>query len=77
MKVDPRGKFLYAVNSQDDTISGFSIDAASGTLSPVSGSPFSVGTFPYDIGLDPSGLYAYVLNEGVDDAFSRVSVSIR
>ena len=33
--VDPSGKFLYGSNYQEGTIGGFSIDSASGALSPI------------------------------------------
>jgi len=36
--------FLYAGNNQDGTISAFRIDAQSGQLTPVPGSPFAAGT---------------------------------
>jgi 6-phosphogluconolactonase (cycloisomerase 2 family) len=48
---DPTGAFLFVVNKVDNTISGFSINSGSGMLSPLMGSPFSVGNLnaPTDI----------------------------
>lgn len=48
---DPSGSFLYVVNKVDNTISGFSLNATSGMLSPLPGSPFSAGSLsaPTDI----------------------------
>lgn len=36
-------KFAYAANSDDNTVSGYTIDAGTGVLTPVSGSPFGTG----------------------------------
>ena len=48
---DPSGSFLFVVNKVDNTISGFSLNSSSGMLSPLQGSPFSVGLLnaPTDI----------------------------
>ena len=40
---DPDGKVLSVANSLDGTISTFNIDARSGGLTEISGSPFSAG----------------------------------
>lgn len=40
------GKFLYVANSGDGTISGYSIDDATGLLTAVPGSPVHTGTNP-------------------------------
>ena len=40
---DPTGAFLYVANKVDNTISAFSVDPTTGTLSPLSGSPFRAG----------------------------------
>ncbi|MFZ0420948.1 MAG: hypothetical protein WAM04_22805 [Candidatus Sulfotelmatobacter sp.] len=34
--------FLYAINSSDGTISGYSIESTNGALTPLSGSPFAI-----------------------------------
>jgi 6-phosphogluconolactonase (cycloisomerase 2 family) len=57
--VDPMGKFLYAPGEFEGTISTFAIDSASGTLTPVNGSPFDTVGQPYDLVLDPSGQFLY------------------
>jgi 6-phosphogluconolactonase (cycloisomerase 2 family) len=42
--VDPSGRFVYNVDySIGDSVSGYTIDAATGALTPVSGSPFAAG----------------------------------
>ncbi len=51
---DSTGDYLYVANSSDNTISGYSV-LASGTLSALSGSPFSsVGGQPNALALDKS-----------------------
>jgi DNA-binding beta-propeller fold protein YncE len=47
---DPSGQFLYVVNKADNTISGFAVNSASGTLSPLAGFPVQEGAnAPTDI----------------------------
>jgi 6-phosphogluconolactonase len=41
--LDSKGSFLYVVNKLDNNISAFSVNATTGLLSPVSGSPFPSG----------------------------------
>ena len=43
MAVDPSGKFAYVPNLGSNNISAYTIDATSGALTPVTGSPFSAG----------------------------------
>jgi 6-phosphogluconolactonase (cycloisomerase 2 family) len=50
------GPYLYATNSGSNNVSGYSIDASSGALTQVKGSPFSAATEPYGIdGVPHSG----------------------
>ncbi|MGA8617492.1 MAG: beta-propeller fold lactonase family protein [Candidatus Sulfotelmatobacter sp.] len=58
--MDPTGGYLYVENSGSNNISVFSIDATSGALTPVSGSPFSIGLSPLNMRLAPSGKFLYV-----------------
>jgi len=67
MVIDPIGKFLYAsyqffvVNVGDDGgVAAYSIDAASGALTAVPGSPFSVGGVPNSVAIDASGKFLIV-----------------
>ncbi len=60
--IDPRGKFLYVANFNSATVSSYTI-GTSGALSP-SGNPFSVGTGPTCVAIDPAlGIYLYTSNE--------------
>ena len=65
--VTPNNRFCYVANAGDGTVSGYSIEATDGTLTPVSGSPVSAGTRPVQITVAPSGQYAYVANAGSND----------
>jgi 6-phosphogluconolactonase len=47
--LDPTGNFLYVANKMDNTVSAFSVNSSTGMLSPINGSPFSVGSAPTDI----------------------------
>lgn len=64
--VDPEGNFAYVANefgSSATSVSGFAINAITGTLKPVSGSPFADVGCPHSIAVDPRGKFAYSANE--------------
>lgn len=61
MVVDPRGKYLYVVNSADSSVSQFSI-ASSGRLTPLNPASVQTGKEPLSISVDPGGKFAYVAN---------------
>jgi 6-phosphogluconolactonase (cycloisomerase 2 family) len=65
--IDPTGSFLYVSNSGDGTVSAFTINASTGELAAIAGSPFvASGTAspntPTAVQVDPSGQFAYVAN---------------
>jgi hypothetical protein len=64
MVVDPSGRFAYVTNAgfgnASNNVSGYTINATSGALTPISGSPFSAGLAPISVAVDPSGRFAYV-----------------
>jgi sugar lactone lactonase YvrE len=73
--VDPSGKYLYVADTTG-YINAFSIDVASATLTPLSGSPFTIplpsncsadglGAAARDI-IDPVGIYLYPADAGMD-----------
>lgn len=65
MSIDPAGKFLYVVERQDPGVLAYSIDATTGALTPVPGSPFMIAnSFLTGIAIDPAGKNAYVSNGG-------------
>jgi 6-phosphogluconolactonase len=78
--IDPTGNFLYASASFDASASGgyniwgFTINAQSGALTSMPGSPFATqeNSQPYGIQVDPSGKFLYVAlsNAGSIAAFT-------
>ena len=68
--VDPFGKFFYIGNSAN--LSALSIDASSGALSPVPGSPFSIVSTK--LGMDPLGRFLYTIDSDTD-AVSSSSIN--
>jgi 6-phosphogluconolactonase (cycloisomerase 2 family) len=70
--VHPSGNFLYVVNENQayqanpnpsqylGSVSAFGIGGSTGALTPVAGSPFSVGINAASIGVDPTGTFTYV-----------------
>jgi 6-phosphogluconolactonase len=63
----PQGQFLYAIKADSSTpspVSGYAIDAVTGAISPVPGSPFVAGVDPLSVTVTPSNKFVYVLNGG-------------
>jgi 6-phosphogluconolactonase len=56
-------RFLYVTNRGSGNVSAYTIDAAGGALTPIVGSPFTTGSAPVAIAVDPSGAYVYVANQ--------------
>jgi 6-phosphogluconolactonase (cycloisomerase 2 family) len=54
--------FVYVANYAYDNVSAFAINASSGSLTQVPGSPFEAGRFPIAVVIDPTGTFAYVAN---------------
>ena len=46
MTIDPANQFLYVANDGSANISGFRLDASTGALTPMAGSPFPAGNHP-------------------------------
>jgi 6-phosphogluconolactonase len=83
---DALGKFLYVTNTDlgtltnTNSISAFSIDAATGALTALAGSPFATGTTPIGLVADPNGMFVYVGDHMANvtstaDAISAFNVS--
>ena len=68
LAVSPNGKFVYVTNNivqfSDLTggVSAFVVNASSGPLTPVSGSPFAAGMETFGMAIHPNGRFAYVAN---------------
>jgi 6-phosphogluconolactonase (cycloisomerase 2 family) len=50
--VDPAGQFAYAANQNSNNVSVYSINATTGALTQVPGSPFAAGVNPRGVALD-------------------------
>jgi 6-phosphogluconolactonase (cycloisomerase 2 family) len=65
--IDPAGKFLYATISSSfmgtsTSVYAYTIDAASGGLTAIPGSPFTAGENPVSAAVDVSGRFLFVAN---------------
>jgi len=63
--VDPTGKFLYASNRGHDSIAGFALDSAKGTLTPTA-HVSTGGKTPRNFAIDPTGEYLLAANQNSD-----------
>jgi 6-phosphogluconolactonase len=74
LAISPNGGFLYVANTGSDNVSAFAIcdtiviscsnvNSPDGTLTAVSGSPFSAGSGPIEIAFDPAFGFAYVVDK--------------
>lgn len=61
--LDTTGKYVYAANRADSTISGYSIGTGS-VLTPLSGSPYSSGSLVTSLGVDRTGTYLLAAANG-------------
>jgi 6-phosphogluconolactonase len=62
--IGPVSGFAYVGDENSNNIWVYTIDAKSGALSPISGSPFPAGSFARSVTVDPSGKFVYVANYG-------------
>ena len=66
--IDPGGTFLYVANANGGAVQGannvsaYVIDANTGALKPIPGSPFTTATLSVALAIDPSGKFLYVAN---------------
>jgi 6-phosphogluconolactonase (cycloisomerase 2 family) len=58
------GKFLYVPNSDSNDVSAYSINASTGALTEIAGSPFGADQMPALATADPAGQFLYVINQG-------------
>jgi len=59
---DPAGKYLYVSETGTNGIRSFSIDASTGGLTPLAGSPTAAGSGVGPIVVDSTGSFLYVAN---------------
>jgi 6-phosphogluconolactonase len=65
IQVAPSGDFLYTSNRGDDSIAVFTIDAATGKLTPVE-FVSTLGRTPRNFRIDPTGTYLFAANRNTD-----------
>jgi DNA-binding beta-propeller fold protein YncE len=68
--VHPSGKFAYATNQDDGTVSMYTINTSTGVLTPMTPPTVPAGGSPFEVTMDPSGKFAYV-----PDAYGNNEVS--
>ncbi|WP_455222499.1 beta-propeller fold lactonase family protein [Kaarinaea lacus] len=61
---DPLNRFVYVANAGSNSVSAFAINASTGELTEVEGSPYTVGDKPIALRVDANGWYLYTLNQG-------------
>jgi len=66
----PYKTYSYVTNNYSGSVSAFAIDAVTGALAAVAGSPFKAGSDSVGVAVDPSGKFAYVANSGSRDVSS-------
>ncbi len=64
--------YVYVTDWSGTTVDGYSVDSSTGSLTKITGSPFTAGTSPFTIAIHPNGKFAYVGNSSSDNvsAFS-------
>jgi probable HAF family extracellular repeat protein len=61
-------QFAYVANEDSNSVSGFKLDAATGALGQIAGSPFTTGkSGPTSVVVDPAGRFLYVTNQYAQD----------
>ena len=68
-------RFAFAANSGSNNISAYLIDNISGALTAVSGSPFTTGTNPESLAVDPLGRYLFAANVSAVNQVSSYSIT--
>ena len=73
--IDLTGRFAYVANEDEGTVSAYRINASTGALSPIVGSPFKTGGRPYSVTIDHTNTFAYVPNGGGDGYISAYRIN--
>jgi 6-phosphogluconolactonase (cycloisomerase 2 family) len=63
--IDPTGQYLAVSNNFSNNISVFQIDASTGALTEVAGSPFPANANPTEMVFTPTGQFLYVTNPSI------------
>ncbi|MGA8429090.1 MAG: beta-propeller fold lactonase family protein [Candidatus Sulfotelmatobacter sp.] len=67
LAIDPRGKLLYVVNADSNSVTSYSIDAGNGSLTNMGFQ--STGSSPNSLTVDPTGRYVLVSDSGSSDVY--------
>jgi len=59
-------KLVYVANSGSHSVSGFTLDDATGALTPLAGSPFAASGSHSDVVVHPSGRYLFTAGKNTD-----------
>ncbi len=72
MVADPSAKFVYVSDFTGNAIDGFAIDQTTGGLTPISGSPFPVGSGngPSGMAMDSAGKFLFLAHANMDGIFA-------
>ena len=70
----PTQKSLYVAERSANAVAGYSIDATTGQLTSLAGSPYTAGTQPWDCEVHPNGNFLYVANFGGGSNLSLYSI---
>jgi 6-phosphogluconolactonase len=62
--IDSSSRFLYVADQKSNQVFGFAINAGTGALSPLNGSPFAAGTTPVSLAGDSTGVLLVAANKG-------------
>lgn len=62
LSLDPKGRFLYAADTQANAVYAYAIDSASGALTYIASYALAAGAKAYGLAADPTGYYLYAAN---------------
>jgi 6-phosphogluconolactonase len=69
-RLGSRVHYVYVTNDGSANVSAFAINASTGALTQVEGSPFAAGPEPWGVAVDPTGRFAYVTNVSDGSTFA-------
>jgi DNA-binding beta-propeller fold protein YncE len=71
---DPTSRFLYVTDAFQNQLLAYGIQST-GALTAVNSGPFSTGTYPVGVTVDPRGEYIYVTNYQSSGTISEYSIN--